>query len=100
MGDASCGGGQEKEWMRVSWTTSELSVFAPTSKRLQPRTRGDGARRCNKGRNVSWRNKLLQRKPGMDYDTQLYNNMSERDGKDRREDNPKKPCLFWFARES
>ena len=70
--------------------TSELLVLASTSKRLQPRTRGNGARRCNKGRNVSWRNQLLQRKPGLDYGTLLY--MSERDGKDQIEDNSKKPC--------
>ena len=32
--------------------TSELSVSTPTSERLRPRTRGDGASRRNKGRNV------------------------------------------------
>ena len=40
----------------VSWTTSELSASTPTSVRLQPRTRGDGAERQNKGRNISWQN--------------------------------------------
>ena len=72
MEGASCVGGQEKEWMSVSWTTSELSVLTPTSKRLQPRTREDGARRCSKERKVSWPNYLLQRKTGLDYGTQLY----------------------------
>ena len=32
---------------------SEGSVLTPTSGRLLPRTRGNGARRRNKGRNVS-----------------------------------------------
>ena len=50
--------------------TSELSVSTPTRKRLQSRTRGNGARRRNKGRNVSWRNGSLQRKPGLDYGMQ------------------------------
>ena len=45
---AGCVGGQEKEWMR------SLSALTPTSERLQPRTRGDGAERQNKGRNISW----------------------------------------------
>ena len=37
----------------VSWTTSEFSASTPTSGRLQPRTRGNGAERQNKGRNIS-----------------------------------------------
>ena len=36
----------------VAWTTSEVSVSTPTSGRLQPRTRGNRARRQNKGRSV------------------------------------------------
>ena len=47
--------------------TSELSVSIPTSGQLQPRIREDGARRRNKGRNVSWRNEPLQRKFELDY---------------------------------
>ena len=31
------------------WTTSELSASTPTSGRLQPRTRGNGVGRRNKG---------------------------------------------------
>ena len=54
----------------ISWTTSELSVSTPTSGRLQPRTMGNGAGRRNKGRNISWRNGSLQRKPGLDYGMQ------------------------------
>ena len=34
----------------------------------------------------------------MDYGMQLY--MSERDGKDKIEDSPKKACSCWFARRS
>ena len=40
----------------VSWTTSELSESTPTSGRLKPRTRGNGAGLRNKGRNVLWGN--------------------------------------------
>ena len=31
---------------------------------------GNSSRRWNKGRNVSWRNGSLQRKPGLDYGIQ------------------------------
>ena len=37
----------------VSWATSEFSASTPTSGRSQPRTRGNGIRRRNKGRNFS-----------------------------------------------
>ena len=60
--------GGRKEWMGCllndlrffginadQWTTSAYS------------TRGNGTRRRIKGRNVSWRNGSLQRKPGLDY---------------------------------
>ena len=47
-----------------------------TSGRLQARTKGSGAGRQNKGRNVSWRSGSLRRKPGLDYSmlpvTKLY----------------------------
>ena len=66
---AAWGGRKKSEW-GVSWTTSELSASTPTSGRLQPRTRGNGAGRRNKGRNVSWRDGSLQRKPGLDYGMQ------------------------------
>ena len=77
----------------VFWTTSELSASTPTSRRLQPRTRGNSAGRWNKGRNVSCRNKSLQRKPGLDYGMQQF----ERDGKDQREDTLKQAGSCWFA---
>ena len=51
----------------VPWTTSELPVSMATSGRLQPRTTGNGTRRRNKERNVSWRNGSLQRKSGLGY---------------------------------
>ena len=38
-----CGGPAKKSGWGVSWTTSELSASTPTSGRLQPRTRGNGA---------------------------------------------------------
>ena len=56
VGSRAALGGRKKSGWGVSWTILEISVSTPTSKRLQPRKRGDGARRRNKGRNVSWRN--------------------------------------------
>ena len=67
VGSAGYVGGQEKEWMGVSWTTSELSASTPTNGRLQPRTRGNDAEWQNKGQNISWRNGSLQRKPRLNY---------------------------------
>ena len=62
VGGAGCVGGQEKEWM--GGFLDDLKAFGinagqwtiastPVSWRLQPRTRGNGAGRRNKGRNVS-----------------------------------------------
>ena len=65
-------GAKKSSGWGVSWTTSELSASTPTSGRLQPRTRENGAERRNKGRNISWRNGSLQRKPGLDYGMQSY----------------------------
>ena len=53
-------GARKNRGWGVFWTTSELSVSTPTSGRLQPRTKGHGAERQNKGRNISWRNGSLQ----------------------------------------
>ena len=47
------GGGREKIGWGVFWTTSELWASTPTSRRVQPRARGNGAERRNKGRNIS-----------------------------------------------
>ena len=69
MGGEGYLGGQEKEWMKCF--QDDLRAFGinnnQCSGRLQPRTRGDGAERRNKGRNISWRNRSLQRKPRLDY---------------------------------
>ena len=42
------GGRKKKSGRGVSWTT-ELSASTPTSGRLQPRTRGDGAETAEQG---------------------------------------------------
>ena len=61
LGGAGCVWGQEKEWMGcfLNDLKSELSASTQTSRQLQPRTRGNGAERRNKGRNISWRNGSL-----------------------------------------
>ena len=66
VGGAGCVGGQEKEW--TGCFLDDLRAFGihADSGRLQPRTRGNGAKR----RNISWRNGSLQRKPGLDYGIQ------------------------------
>ena len=83
VGGAGCvGGRKKKEWGVSSGTTSELSSSTSTSGRLEHMTRGNEAGRWNKGRNVSWRNGSLQRKPGMDYG---MHSMPKRGGKDQGE---------------
>ena len=88
-------GARKKSGKGVSWTTSELSASTPTSGRLQPRTRGNGAERQNKGRNISWRNGSLQKNQGW---TTACSGMPERDGKDQDEDSTKQTGSRWFAR--
>ena len=56
------GARKKKSGWGVSWTTSELSTSTPTSGRLQPRTRRNGAERQNKEQNISWQNGSLQQK--------------------------------------
>ena len=68
----------------------------PTSERLQPRTRGNGAEQRNKGRDISWRNGSLQRKQGWRW-TPVCSRMPERDRKDQGEDIPKQDGSCWFA---
>ena len=63
MGGAGCVGARKKSGWGVSWMTSELPASTLTSGRLQPRARGNSAERQNKGRNISWRNGSLLRKP-------------------------------------
>ena len=43
VGGGGCVGARKKSAWCVSWTTSELSASTPTSGRLQPRARGNGA---------------------------------------------------------
>ena len=67
MGGTDCVEGQEKEWM---WCRlDDLKAFG-NQWRLQLGTKGDDAGRRNKRRNISWRNGLLQCKPGLDYGMQ------------------------------
>ena len=66
--------------MSVSWTTLDLSVSTPTSGRLHPRTRGNGARRRNKGWDVLWEIYRCRESQGW---TTACNSMPERDGKDQ-----------------
>ena len=46
--NAGCVGDNKKSRWDVSWTTSELSASTPTSGLLQPRIRGNDARRRNR----------------------------------------------------
>ena len=78
--------GARKKSGGLSWTTSELSSSTPTSGQLQPRTRGNCAGRRNKGRDISWRNRSLQRKPGW---ITACGNMLGCDEKDKIEDTPR-----------
>ena len=52
LGARAVSGARKKSGWSVSWTISELSASKPTSGRLQPRTRENGAERQNKGRNI------------------------------------------------
>ena len=73
VGGGRCVGGQEKEWMEYFLDDLRaVGINADQYRQLQPRTRGNGAGRRNKGRNVSWRNGSLQRKSGLGYGMQLY----------------------------
>ena len=72
VGGGGCVGGQEKECMGCFLDDVRASASTPTSGQLQPRTRGNGAERRNKGRDISWRNGSLQRKPGLDYGMPSY----------------------------
>ena len=60
VGGAGSVRGQEEECVCVAWMTSERLASTPTSGRLQPRTRGNGAERWNKGRDISWRDGSLR----------------------------------------
>ena len=79
----------------VSLTTSKLSTSTPTSRRLQPRTRGNGAIRRNKGGTFHGKIDRCRESQGW---TTACRRMRERDGKDRGEDIPKQAGSCWFAR--
>ena len=98
VGGAGCLGGQEKEWMGCFLDDPRRSQSFRHQRRprLQPRTRGNGAERQNKRRNISWRNGLLQRKPRLDYG--ICSGMPERNGKNQEEGSPKRAGSCWFAR--
>ena len=73
VGGTLSGGVRKEDRRGVFSMASDLAVSMPTSKRLQPRTRENGAKRRNRrgGRffMVKWI-ALLQKKLGPDYHTQ------------------------------
>ena len=84
-------GGKKSGW-GVSWMISKLSASTPTSGRLQPRTKGNGAERQNKGRNIVDRCRENQ---GW---TTACSGVPERDGTNQEEDSPRQAGSCWFAR--
>ena len=72
VGGAGCVGGQGKEWMGCF--LDDLRAFGINADQWTTalRTRGNGAERQNKGRNILWRSGSLQRKPGLDDGMQWY----------------------------
>ena len=73
VGGAGCVGTQEKEWMRCF--LDDLRAFAINADQWTTTAQDEGvcgAERQNKGRNISWRNGSLQRKPRLDYGMQSY----------------------------
>ena len=82
----------------VSWTTSELSASTPTSGRLQPRARWNGAERQNgKTRGGTFHGEMDRCRESQGWTT-ACSDMTERDGKDQGEDSPKQAGSCWFAR--
>ena len=71
VGGADSVGGQEKEWV-AGYFLDDLKVFGINADQwtIAILNEGNGAGRRNKGRNISWRNRSLQRKPGLDYGMQ------------------------------
>ena len=62
VGGAGCVGGQEKEWMGCF--LDDPRAFGINADQLTTA--------AHKGRNISWRNGSLQRKPRLDYGMQWY----------------------------
>ena len=67
LGGAGCVGGHEKEWMGCFLDGLKAFGINADQWTAAAQDEGDGGGRRNKGRNVSWRNGSLQRKPGLDY---------------------------------
>ena len=73
VGGAGCGGGQEKE--RMGCFLDYLRVFGINADQWTTAAQDEGEWRRtaeNKGRNISWRNRSLQRNPRLDYGMQWY----------------------------
>ena len=72
VGGVGCVGGQEKEWAECF--PDDLGAFGINADQWTSAAQdeGDGAERQNKGRDISWQNGSLQRKPRLDYGMQRY----------------------------
>ena len=74
----------------------ELSASTPTSGRLQPRRRGNVAKR-QKTRGGTFHGEMDRCRESQGWTT-ACSGMPERDGKDQEEDSPKQAGSCWFAR--
>ena len=72
VGGADFVGGQEKEWMGCFLDDPRAFGINADQWTTAAQDGGNGAERPNKGRNISWRNEPLQRKPRLDYGMQWY----------------------------
>ena len=71
MGGAGCVEGQKKEWMGCF--LEDLRAFGINADQWRTAAQDEGengAERQNKGRNISWQNGSLQKKPRLDYGMQ------------------------------
>ena len=76
VGGAGCVEGHEKK--RIGWFVDDLRAFGINTDQWTTAAQDEGEwrrERRNQGRNISWRNGSLQRKPGLDYDMQSYTRM-------------------------
>ena len=72
VGGAGCVGGQEKEWMGCFLDDSRAFGINADQWTTAPQDKGGWRRTAEQGRNISSRNRSLQRKPGLDYGMQWY----------------------------
>ena len=72
VGGVGCVGGQEKEWKGCF--LDDLRAFAINADQWTTAAQDEGEwrRTAEKWWNISWRNGLLQRMPGLDYGIQSY----------------------------